>query len=93
VPHVILDVAGRGQPRCHPHGEHGRDQPACDGQLARLLPQQPWIQLITSQQEQKAQPDIGQQLDVGRLGQAEHMRADQDAAEQEDDNLRNARAR
>ena len=45
------------------------------------------------QQEQEAEPDVGQQLDAGRLGQAEHMRADQHAAEQEDDHLRNPRTR
>ena len=31
-------------------------------------------------------------MDAGHLGNAEHVRADDDAAEQEDNNLRNARA-
>lgn len=44
----------------------------------------------TSQQEQESLPDIGQQLDWGRRGEAEDMRADQDAAKQKDDDLRNA---
>jgi hypothetical protein len=56
------------------------------------LPQQLRIQLVASQQEQEAEPDVGQQLDVGCLGHAEHVGADQDAADQQDDNLRNARA-
>ena len=68
------------------------NQPAADREPARLLSQQPRIQLVPGQQEQEAQSDIGQQLNIGGLGQAEHMRPDQDAAEQEDDHLRNARA-
>jgi hypothetical protein len=91
--HVVPDVPGRAQSRRHPHGEYRRDQPAQDRQRARTLPQQPRIQFVAGQQEQEAEPDIGQQLDAGRLGHAEHVRADQDAAEQQDDNLRNTRAR
>jgi hypothetical protein len=71
----------------------GRHQPAADREPARLLSQQPRIQLVAGQQEQEAQPDVGQQLDARRVGQAEHVRADQHAAEQEDDHLRDARTR
>ena len=91
--HVVLDVPCRGQPGRHPHGEHGRDQPAERSPACPAAAAAARIQLVTGQQEQEAQPDVGQQLDVGRLGQAEHVRADQDAAEQEDDHLRDARAR
>jgi hypothetical protein len=91
--YVIPDVARRSQRSCYPHRDRGGDHPAEDRQLARPLPQQLRVQLVTSQQEQEAKAYVGQQPDAGRLGQAEHMRADQDTAEQEDDNLRNARTR
>ena len=91
--HVVPDVAGRGQPARDAHRDHGGDGPAGHRQLARPLPEQRGIQLVTSQQEQEAEPHVGQQLNGRRLGQAEHVRADEDAAKQEDDHLRNARAR
>ncbi len=90
--HVVPDVAGRGQPARDAYSDHGGDGPAHHRQLARPLPEQRGIQLVTSQQEQEAEPHVGQQLDGRRLGQAEHVRADEDAADQEDDHLRNARA-
>jgi hypothetical protein len=91
--HVVPDVPGLGQAGRDAHSDHGGDDPADHRQLARPLPEQRGIQLVTSQQEQEAEPHVGQQLDGRRLGQAEHLRADEDAAEQEDDHLRNARAR
>lgn len=91
--HVVLDVARGAQPGHGPHRNRGRDQPADDTEPARALPEQPRVQLEPGEQEQKAEPDIGQQLDAGRLGQAQPMRADQDAAKQENDDLRDARAR
>jgi hypothetical protein len=91
--HVVPDVAGRGQPGRDAHRDHGGDGPADYRQLARSLPEQGGIQLVTSQQEQEAEPHAGQQLDGRGLGQAEHVRADEDATDQEDDHLRNARTR
>jgi hypothetical protein len=91
--HVVPDVAGIGQAGRDAHSDHGGDGPADHRQLARPLPEQRGIQLVASQQEQEAESHVGQQLDGRRLGQAQHVRADEDATDQKDDHLRNARAR
>jgi hypothetical protein len=90
--HVVLDVARDGQPSGYPHGQPGGDHPADHGEAAGFLPEQMRLELVAGQQEQEAEPDVGQQLDAGQVGQAEHVRADYDAADQEHHDLRNARA-
>ena len=76
------------------HGAHrddGADQPADDGQPARVRAQQPRVELVPGEQEQEPQPDVGEQLDAGGVGQAQAMRADQDAGQDQDDHLGYAR--
>jgi hypothetical protein len=51
------------------------------------------VELIAGQQEQEPEPHVGQQLDVLRLRDAEDVRPDQDATDQEDHDLRDPRSR
>jgi hypothetical protein len=91
--HVVLDVADRVQEPRHPDRDRGRQHPADDRQPSRPLSQQVRVELVAGQQEQEPEPHVGQQLDVLRLGDAEDVRSDQDAADQEDDDLRDLRPR
>jgi len=90
--HVVLDIAGRRQSGRHRHRDHGRHHPAGDRQPAGPLSQQVRVELVAGQQEEEPEPHIGQQLDIPGLGQPEDMGADHHAADEEHDNLRNARA-
>jgi hypothetical protein len=83
----------RGQQGHHADGDGGAQRPACHGQPASPLPEQVRIELVAGQQEQEAQPDVGQQLDAAGVGQAQPVRADQDAQEDQDDPLRHPLAR
>jgi hypothetical protein len=98
---------GGGQPQGHRHeGVHepgrgqdpGQDpdqgrghQPAGDGQPPGPLPEQLRIELVPGQHEQEAEADVGQQVDLGPVGPAEHLGADQHAAGQQDHHLGDAR--
>ena len=73
-------------------GQHDGDQPAHDREAAGPLPEQAQVQLVAGQQEQEAEPHVREQLDAVRLGPAEHLRADHDAADDQDDDLGDAQA-
>ena len=75
------------------YGDEGAERPAADGQAAGPFAEQPRVKLVPGQQEQESQPDIGQQLDAARISQAEDVRADHDAGQDQDDDLGNARPR
>jgi hypothetical protein len=66
-------------------------QPPMASQPAGPLAEQARVELIPGQQEQEPEPDIGQQLDAAGVGQAEDVRADQDAGQDQHDHLGNAR--
>ena len=73
-------------------GQQRADGPADHGHPAGSLPEQPRVQLVAGEQEQEPEADVRQQLDAAGVGQAEHVRPDQNAAEDEDHDLRNPRA-
>jgi len=68
-------------------------QPGDDGQTPGPLPEQAQFELVAGEQEEEAEPDVGQQLDARRLGQAQGLWADEHAAGDQDDDLGEARAR
>src|SRR5215213_4802299 len=70
---------GRGQDPDQHGGQGQGDQPAGHGQPPGALPEQVGIQLVAGQQEQEAQADVGQQVDLGPVGPAEGLGADQHA--------------
>ena len=74
-------------------GQHRTDRPADHCHPAGLLAEQPRVELVACHQEQETQPDIGQQLDAASVPQAEHVRSDQDAGEDQYNDLRDLRAR
>jgi hypothetical protein len=57
------------------------------------LPEQPEVELVAGEQEQEPEADVGQQVDLGPVGPAEHLGADEHPAGQQDDHLGDARPR
>ena len=62
-------------------GEHGRCHPGDQRQPAGLGDHQSWLDLEARQQEDETEPDIGDQLDRLSLDEVEHLRADEDPAD------------
>ena len=73
------------------HGDDGAEYPAAHRQPSCPRTQQPRVKLVPGEQEQEPQPDVGEQLYAGGVGQAQDMRADQDPGQDQDDYLGNAR--
>lgn len=89
--HEVMHIAERAE-SCHgPHRDDRTEHPACDGQFAGLLAQQQRVELVSGEQEQESQPHVGKQLDAGGVGEPQALRADQDAAQDQDDYLGDAR--
>ena len=63
------------------------DDPRDHGEPARPVEQHRGVDLEAGEQEDHAQADVGDQLDLGGDLQAEDLRADQDSAEDQQDEL------
>jgi hypothetical protein len=82
---------GRGQDPDQRGGQGRGHQPAGDGQPPRPLLEQVEVELVAGEQEQEAEADVGQQVDLGPVGPAEDLGADHHPAGHQDDHLGDAR--
>ena len=87
------DEPDRGEDPDQHGGQGAGRQPGDDGQTPGSLPEQAQFELVAGEQEEEAEPDVGEQLDARRLGQAEALWADEHAAGDQDDDLGEARTR
>ena len=75
------------------HRDRRADQPGDHGLLSGPLPQQRRIQLVSREEEQKAQPQSRDQLDLVGSGEPQNMGADENAAKDEEQDLRRSPGR
>jgi hypothetical protein len=100
---------GRRQPECHRHeradqpggcqqghhaeGEGERDEPRSDRPPARVLAEQPQVDLVAGQQEHEPEPDVGEDLHVAGRAETEHLGADHHPADEQQHDLRDQQPR
>ena len=71
-----------------PRGGH---QPGQGGATPGVGAQEPLVDLVAGEQEQEAEADVGEDLRLVRRTQVQALRPDQHAADQQENDLRDAR--
>ena len=85
-------IPGGGEHAADRVGERQRHGPTHDGQAERVSGDPADVDLVAGEEEQQAEPEIGEELEeLGGL-QAEHLRADHDAQQHLDDDRRDEHA-
>lgn len=83
------DEPERGQDADDRHREHECREPRSHGRGPVRAPQHGQVQLVPGHEEEESEPEVRDQIDLGGwLGDGEHLRADDDAEQQEKHDLR-----
>ena len=85
-----MDEADRRQGAGHGDRDYRCHQPGGQCEPSGPLPKQPELELVTRQQEEEPEAQVGYQLEALRLGPPQDLRPDQNSPHDEDHHLRHA---